>query len=79
MVTLGRVCKLIPVDDSVVDIIATAATPLEGNRRMMNIFILGIRDTKSLADFWYAINKVIDNPRVSKIMKAFKCGMYVYL
>jgi len=78
LVTLGRVCKLIPVDDAIVNMIATAPTPLEGNKRMLNIFVLGIRDSKSLVDFCYAVYQVIDNPRVSKIMKAFKCGMYVF-
>ena len=74
LVTLGKVCKLIPLDDAVVDIIVTASTPLEGNMRIIKIFVLGVQNIKCLLEFYYAFDKLIDNPKVSKIMKAFKRG-----
>jgi len=72
--SLGRVTKLYPIDDALVDVIVTASCPAEGNQRLLKICMLMVHLDKHLVDFCLMMEKLIDSPKLSKIMKTFRKG-----
>jgi len=73
--SLARVNKFIPLDDILVDAVITASCPAEGNQRMLKICMLMVYLDKYLIEFCSIMEKLIDNPKMSKIMKVFRRGM----
>ena len=73
-VTLGRFTKVVNLAKNLVDSIASSQTSDEGNRKILNICILSIDRDNLLLEFSLVIDKIIDNPKLSVIMKIFKNG-----
>ena len=74
MTTFGRFTKLIPLNDETADAVITAPTPEEGNQHILNICVIGVNKDKTLIEFYYLVEKLVDNPKLSTIMKVFKNG-----
>ena len=65
MVTLGRLCNVIPVDDEKLDeIIAGTDSPV-ANKKMLDLLILLIKNDNNLLDFCNSLEKILqDMPTV---------------
>ena len=74
LVSLGRFCKLVPLSDDVVDLIVSSSSPEEANQKLLNICVVTIEKDKALLSFCDIVDKIIDNPKLSKMMKIFKDG-----
>ena len=74
MTTFGRFTKLIPLNDERADAVISAPTPEEGNQLILNICVVGVNKDKTLMEFCYLVEKLVDNPKLSTIMKVFKNG-----
>ena len=73
LVSLGRFCKLVPLSDDVVDIIVSSS-PDEGNQKLLNICVVTIENDKSLPRFCSLVEHIIDNPKLSQLLKIFRDG-----
>ena len=71
--SLGRFCKLVPLSDDVVDIIVSSS-PDEGNQKLLNICVVTVDNDKSLPRFCSLVEQIIDNPKLSQLMKIFRDG-----
>lgn len=61
MITLGRLCKAIPVDDQVLnDIIASADSPA-ANKKILHHLILLILNDNSLLDFCNSMETILQD------------------
>lgn len=78
LVSLGRFCKLVPLSDDIVDLIVSSSSPDEGNQKLLNICVVTIVKDKALLTFCDLVDKIIDNPKLSKIMKIFRDGERPY-
>ena len=74
LVSLGRFCKLVPLSDDVVDMTVSSSSPEDGNQKLLNICVITIEKDKALLTFCDIVDKIIDNPKLSKIMKIFRDG-----
>ena len=74
LVSLGRLCKLVPLSDDVVDDIVSSSSSEEGNQKLLNICVVMIETDESLPRFCNLVDKIIDNPKLSKMMKIFRDG-----
>ena len=72
LVSLGRFCKLVPLSDDIVDMIVSSSSPEEGHQKLLNICVITIEKDKALLTFCDIVDKIIDNPKLSKIMKIFR-------
>ena len=72
--TLAKVSKQYPLDDILVDSIVTASCPAEGNQRILKICMLMVQTDKCLNEFCSTMEKLVDNPKLSKIMEVFRHG-----
>jgi len=72
--TLNRICRLVRVADSLVDTVVSSPTPDEGNQKILNICVLSIDKDNVLIEFSQLIEKIIDNPKLSTMMKIFRRG-----
>ena len=71
--SLGRLCKLVPLSDDVVDIIVSSS-PSEGNQKLLNICMVTIENNKCLPRFCSLVEQIIDNPKLSQLLKIFREG-----
>ena len=78
LVSLGRFCKLVPLSDDIVDMIVSSSSPEEGNQKLLNICVITVDKDKALLTFCDIVHKIIDNPKLSKIMKIFRDGERPY-
>ena len=44
---------------------------------MLDIATIGISKDRTLMEFCYLVEEIIDNPKLSKIMKVFRNGQFV--
>ena len=65
MVTLGRLCKAIPVDDDVIDRVISCEDPAVANKRILLCLIMAVKNDKSLLDFCKSLEAILqDMPAV---------------
>lgn len=62
------------LDDDLTNSIVSAPTPERGNQIMLDIAMIGVSKDKTLMEFYYLVEEIIDNPKLSKIMKVFRNG-----
>ena len=74
LVTLGRFTKLVNLTSNLVDSVVSSQTSEEGNRKILNICVLSIDRDNLLLEFSLLIVKIIDNPKLSIILRVFKNG-----
>ena len=72
--TLGRISKLARLADHMVDAIVSSSTSDEGNQKILNICVLSIDKNNLLLEFADLIDNIINNPKLSIMMRVFKNG-----
>ena len=76
--TLERFSSVGNITDEMTSAIMSADTPEEGNRLMLHIAMVGVNKDVLLIQFYHLWEKLIDNPKLSKIVKVFKLGKCLY-
>ena len=61
MVTLGRLCKTMPVDDQVLDDIITSADSSVANEKILHHLILLIQNDNGLFDFCNSVETLLQD------------------
>lgn len=74
LTTLSRFCKMVQLSDGMINNIASSPTSDEGNQKILNICIVAVDKDTILLEFSDLINRIIDNPKLSTMMKIFKNG-----
>ena len=74
MITYERLRSGGVLHDKIKRTIMSTGSPEEGNQTILDIVILGINKDKILIQFYDLVERLIDNPKLSKIMKVFKQG-----
>ena len=73
LTTLGRFCKIVTLSDHSVDAVVSSTSD-DGNQKILNICVLAIDKDRVLIEFSDLVNRIIDNPKLSTMMKVFKKG-----
>ena len=73
MISFDRFSKIVPVKETASDAIASK-TSEEGNQVILDICIGIIDKDQDLEDFYHLVERIIDNPKLSKIMEVLKNG-----
>ena len=61
MITLGRLCKAIPVDDETLDeIISSTDSPI-ANKKMLHLLILMMENDNNLLDFCNSVETILQD------------------
>ena len=74
VISFDRLNKIVPLKEGTADSILPK-TPEEGNQEILDISITIIDKDQDLQEFYFVVDKIIDNPKLSKIMKVLKNGM----
>ena len=74
LTTLSRFSKMVRLNDGTINTVASSPTSDEGNQKILNICIVAIDKDKILLEFSHLIDRIIDNPKLSTMMKIFKNG-----
>ena len=61
MITLGRLCKAIPVDDQVLDDIIASADSSTANKKILHYLVLLIQNDNSLLDFSNSMDTILED------------------
>lgn len=73
LITHVKFAELFKLDKDLHDDIIAAA-PEKGNRMILDICVIGICRDVALIEYCSIVEKLINNPKLSKIMKVFKNG-----
>jgi len=74
MISLDRFNKIITLKDNIIDAVASSSNSEEGNKTILNISLHIIEADENLRQFYLLVERIIDNPKLSKIINVFKNG-----
>ena len=76
LITLSRLCDLLPVDERLVETIALYPTTDQdvANRRILNAALSNVKRDSELLGFCMLVEKLIENPEESKIIVKLRSG-----
>ena len=74
MATLATVCEECSVSDEVIELITSYSTPDQSNQEIMNYIIYMTGGDDHMMAFCRLMEKLITNPRLSKIVGALRKG-----
>ena len=77
LIAYGKFSRKINLIDDLNNSIISAPTSERGNQIMLDISMIGVSKDKALMEFYYLVEEIIDNPKLSKIMKVFRNGQFV--
>ena len=79
MSSLAVVCEECSVGDEIIELITSYPTPELSNQEMLNYIIFITRGDDLMMAFCRLMDKLITNPRLSKIVGALRKGMYEHV
>ena len=76
LITLSRLCDLLPVDERLVETIALYPTTDQhvANRRILNAALSNVKRDSELLGFCALVEKLIDDPEEPKIVEKLRSG-----
>ena len=76
LITLSRLCDLLPVDDKLVETIALYPTTDQhvANRRILNAALSNVKRDNELLGFCVLVEKLIDDPEEPKMIEKLRSG-----
>ena len=76
LITLSRLCDLLPVDERLVETIALYPTTDQdvANRRILYAALSNVKRDSELLGFCALVEKLIGNPNKTKIIEKFRSG-----
>ena len=78
LITLSRLCDLLPVEERLVETIALYPTSEHdvANRRILNAALSNVKRDNELLGFCLLVEKLISSPRKAKITEKMKSGQF---
>ena len=76
LITLSRLCNLLPVDEGLVETIALYSISDHdvANRRILNAALSNVKHDSVLLGFCALIEKLIENPEEAKMIEKLRSG-----
>ena len=79
MITLSTLCGLITVHNEAIEAITSSSTPEEGNQGILNYIIYITNGDQHMNAFCELMAKLIDNPKLSRVISILKKGTYIHV
>jgi len=73
-VSFERFNKIVPLNDDIADTIVSSKTSEEGNKMVLDISLRIVDVDQELREFYLLVERIISNPKLSKILNVFKNG-----
>ena len=79
LITLSRLCDLLPVDERLVETIALYPTTDQdvANRRILNAALSNVKQDNELLGFCVLVEKLIDDPAQATMMEKLRSGQFM--
>jgi len=74
MITLERLNKIITLKDDIIDTVVSSTNSEKGNKMILNISLHVLDADEDLRQFYLLVERIISNPKLSKIISVFKNG-----
>jgi len=75
MITLSTMCESFTVHSEAIEIITSCRSSEEANRTILDYIIYILKGDQEMMDFCNLMQKLISNPRLSKITSALRTGV----
>ena len=74
LITLSRLCNLLPVDEKLMQTIASYSSSEVANKRILNAAISNVKHDSVLLGFCILVEKLIEDPEKSRIIEKLRSG-----
>jgi len=74
LITLSRLCDLLPVDEGLVETIVSYSSSDMANKRILNAALSNLKYDKELLGFSMLIEQLIESSESLKMIEKFKSG-----
>ena len=74
LITLSRLCNLLPVDEKLMQTIASYSSSEVANNRILNAAISNVKHDSVLLGFCILVEKLIEDPEKSRIIEKLRSG-----
>ena len=74
LITLSRLCDLLPVDEKLMQTIASYSSSEVANKRILNAAISNVKHDSVLLGFCILVEKLIEDPEKSRIIEKLRSG-----
>ena len=79
LITLSRLCNLLPVEERLVETIASYSSSEMANKRILNAALSNVKHDSVLLGFCILVEKLIEDPTKSKVIEKLRSGQYNYM
>ena len=74
LITLSRLCDLLPVDEGLVETIVSYSSSDMANKRILNAALSNLKSDTELLGFSALVQKLIENPEKAKMIENLRSG-----
>ena len=74
LITLSRLCDLLPVDEGLVETIVSYSSSDMANKRILNAALSNLKNDSELLGFSVLVEKLINNPEKTKMIESLRHG-----
>jgi len=74
LITLSRLCELLPVDERLVETIVSYSSADMANKRILNAALSNLKHDSLVLGFCALVEKLIDNPEKAKMIENLQSG-----
>ena len=74
LITLSRLCELLPVDEGLVETIVSYSSADMANKRILNAALSNLKHDSLVLGFCALVEKLIDNPEKAKMIENLQSG-----
>ena len=76
LITLSRLCDLLPVDEGLVETIVSYSSADMANKRILNAALSNLKEDSEILGFSVLVEQLMETSGRSKIMEKFKSGQF---
>ena len=77
LITLSRLCNLLPVEERLVETITSYSSSEMANKRILNAALSNVKHDSVLLGFCVLVEKLIEDPAKSKVIEKLRSGQYI--
>ena len=74
LITLSRLCDLLPVEERLMQTIASYSSSEVANKRILNAAISNVKHDSVLLGFCVLVEKLIEDPEKSRVIEKLRSG-----
>ena len=74
LITLSRLCDLLPVEEKLMQTIASYSSSEVANKRILNAAISNVKHDSVLLGFCVLVEKLIEDPEKSRVIEKLRSG-----